>query len=103
MSSPVQHLSSQLERHSDTAVTAAQKREIAIDSVSLDRYGIGIDPADWRENWERMPDTFSRASDPRMIDQDEDYPTLVKRYFGAADGSVDSTVLNSLSVWSGLV
>ncbi|OYR46244.1 MULTISPECIES: hypothetical protein [unclassified Halorubrum] len=73
----------------DTVVEAARQLGIEVDPVLLSDYDIGIDRADWRGEVDTMP--LSDVSDPRMTDGD--YATLVERYLGPEDGSVDSAQL----------
>ncbi len=73
----------------DTVVEAARQLGIEPDPVLLSDYNIGIDRADWRGEVDTMP--LSDVSDPRMTDGD--YATLVERYLGPEDGSVDSAQL----------
>ena len=73
----------------DTVVEAARQLGIEVDPVLLSDYDIGIDRADWRGEIDSVP--LSDVSDPRMTDSD--YATLVERYLGPEDGSVDSAEL----------
>jgi hypothetical protein len=75
----------------DTVVEAARRRGIEVDPVLLDDYEIGIDPVDWRGDWEVDAMPLSAVSDPRMTDRD--YATLIERYLGPDEGSVDSAQL----------
>ena len=73
----------------DTVVEAARQLGIEVDPVLLSDYDIGIDRADWRGEIDSVP--LSDVSDPRMTDSD--YATLVGRYLGPEDGSVDPAEL----------
>ena len=73
----------------DTVVEAARQLGIEVGPVLLSDYNIGIDRADWRGEVDTMP--LSDVSDPRMTDGD--YATLIERYLGPEDGSVDSAQL----------
>lgn len=75
----------------DTLAEAARRLDIDYTPVLVSDYDIGIDPPDWRENWESDSTSLSDLSDPRMTDRD--YTTLVERYLGAEDDSVDSAQL----------
>lgn len=76
---------------SETVMRAAQKLDIAANPVSLDNHNIGINPADWRGEWKKLPEALSTVSDPRMVDRD--YATLVERYVGAEDELADLSQL----------
>jgi hypothetical protein len=75
----------------DTLVGAARQLGIEDGPVSLGDYDLGVDPVDWRENWETDAMPLSDVSDPRMTDRD--YATLVEWYLGAEDRPVDSAQL----------
>ena len=75
----------------DTLADAAHQRGIDRGSVRLSDYDIGIDPADWRENWDIDQTALSDVSDPQMTDRD--YATLIEWHVGTEDGTVDSTQL----------
>jgi len=71
----------------DTLSEAARQLDIGADPVSLDAYDIGIDPQDWREDWNLNSVPLSDVSDGRMIDRD--YTTLVERYLTGGTESLD--------------
>jgi hypothetical protein len=75
----------------DTLVEAADQLDVEVDTVLLSDYDIGIDPADWREDWEIDSTSLSDVSDPQMTDRD--YTALVEQYLGVENESVDSAQL----------
>jgi hypothetical protein len=79
------------ETGADTLGETARQLGIEFDPVLLGDYDIGVDPADWRVNWETDTTPLSDVSDPRMTDRD--YATLVERYLGSDGDSADSAQL----------
>lgn len=75
----------------DTLVEAAHQLDVEVDTVLLSDYDIGVDPADWRENWEIDSTPLSDVSDPQMTDRD--YTVLVEQYLDVGNESVDSAQL----------
>ena len=75
----------------DTLGEVAHQLDIEVDTVLLSDYDIGIDPADWRENWEIDSTPLSDVADPRMTDRD--YTVLVEQYLSIENESVDSAQL----------
>jgi hypothetical protein len=73
---------------------ATGQLDIEVSPVSLDDYDIGVDPADWREDWETDVDSLSGVSDPRDPRMsDRDYATLVERYLTVEDETMESAQL----------
>lgn len=70
---------------------AAKQLGIEAGPVRLSEYDIGLDPDDWREDWERPLTSLADVSDPRMTDRD--YAVLVERYLAAEGESVESAQL----------
>jgi len=75
----------------DTLLEAARQLDIDVGPVLLSDYDTGVDPADWREDWEVDTVSLSDVSDQRMTDRD--YTTLVEWYLGVGDVSVDAAQL----------
>lgn len=75
----------------DSITQAARKSDTETYPVSLDDFETGLSPADWRKDWDSMPEPLSTVSDPHMTERD--YLTLVERYLGATDESSETAVL----------
>lgn len=76
----------------NTLAEIAQQRGIDNAQLQVSDYDIGIDPVDWRGNWEGEEMSLTDASDPQMTERD--YATLVERYLGPKSESVDSAQLS---------
>ncbi|ESS11126.1 MAG: hypothetical protein A07HR60_02272 [uncultured archaeon A07HR60] len=75
----------------DSIVQAAQESGTETHLVSLDDLETGLNPVDWRQDWETIPEPLSTVFDPQMIERD--YLTLVDRYLESADESSETAAL----------